>query len=78
MKSSSAKKQYENNIGSMLGNNSIGKPNMDQYNFVKKVEEQLKKKRDEGDNYNGKVYMIKAPAGCGKTFCLETIFAFAP
>ena len=60
----------------MKGINKIGKPNPDQLNFCKDVEEQLKQKRDNPEEFKGKCYMLDGPGGNGKTFCLETIYNY--
>ena len=71
-----AQTQYDRNIGSMLGKNPGGFVNHDQYNFVKSIEEQLTLQKQLGDDYEGHAVLLQAPAGCGKTFALETLFAY--
>ena len=60
----------------MLGSNPRNLENRQQYEFVKSVENELQKQLDEGENYPGCVKMLEAPAGCGKTFTSNTIFAY--
>ena len=60
----------------MRGNNKIGKDNPDQLNFVEEVTKELQDKREKGKSYNGKCYMLDGPGGNGKTFCLDTIYAY--
>ena len=59
-----------------MGQNPRGLENRQQLDFVRSVEAELQKKKDEGDDYPGCVKMLEAPAGCGKTFTSNTIFAY--
>ena len=60
----------------MKGDNSIGKPNQDQLRFIHDIQRELNKMENERDDYKGVCYMLDGPGGNGKTFCLETLYAY--
>ena len=60
----------------MEGNNAIGKDNPSQLSILDEVERELTKWKDDPSKYSGKCLMIDGPGGYGKTFLLETIFAY--
>ena len=50
--------------------------NEDQLKFLNEVVEEMDERRKNPHEYKGKVLMLDAPAGYGKTFLLETIHAY--
>lgn len=60
----------------MRGDNKIGKDNPDQLSFVEELIGELKKKCELERAYAGKAFMLDGPGGNGKTFCLDTIYAY--
>ncbi len=60
----------------MNGQNSIGKSNEDQLQFIHDIQTQLDLKSANPDDYPGVCYMLDGPGGNGKTFCLKTLYAY--
>ena len=58
------------------GRNKIGKSNPDQLKFIEDIQQQLEMSEEDPDNYKGVCYMLDGPGGNGKTFCLETLYAY--
>ncbi len=60
----------------MEGDNAIGKSNPDQLKIVDEIIEELKKQKQNPKEYKGKALLLDGPGGNGKTFTLETIYAY--
>ena len=60
----------------MNGLNSINAKNQDQLDILKEVEDELTKQSSNPKDYEGKFIMLDGPGGHGKTFLLETIYAY--
>ncbi len=60
----------------MNGQNSIGKSNEDQLQFIHDIQTQLDLKSANPDDYPGVCYMLDGPGGNGKTFCLKALYAY--
>ncbi len=60
----------------MQGENKIGQRNDEQYNWIQEIITQLELKDENPKDYPGVCYMLDGPGGNGKTFCLETLYAY--
>ena len=60
----------------MNGINSINAKNQDQLDILKEIEDELTKQSSNPTEYGGKSIMLDGPGGHGKTFLLETIYAY--